>query len=973
MNDIDEILEQHTTINTLTIEHDHNTKHKITQHPGIKLLHMNIRSLKKNFDEFLATLQSIGNNEIDIIILTEAFINDEHSNEENIPSYNNEKAAGHITRNEGVIIYYKNNMEAIRIEHKLTDCTALLLKLTDKKLNSLTVLGIYRTPSIANSEPFIQSLENQLEEMKINIIAGDININIKNEMDSRVELYLNTMSCYGFSSCINDYTRITESTRSCIDHIFVQENIYDEKIVGLNVKIAVTDHFLQIINIPHRKVDLNHTNEPAARTIIDYTALNKKLETESWENVKRELDPNVSYENFMQSLQEHIEENSTVKQIKRSCKSTPLKPWITKEIIEAIRYRDKLHILSKKRRNDTFLINYVKRYKNYVKSLLRHKKKSYFEIKLKEAGKNLRKTWNTINEITNSRNNKNRNNIVWIEKNGEKITVEQGAEKIANIFNNHFINTGVQLAEKIKTKKEEMQEMLKRVPLNEHTIFMTPTCSLEIQNIINTLKNNNSSGIDLIKIKTLKEIAKYIAEPLAHIINRTISTGIFPEVLKRAVVTPCFKNGSKNDVNNYRPISIISNISKIFEKIINSRIQNFLSNHDIISSNQYGFAKNKSTSDAIYSLKEDIDRAKENKQHCLCILLDLKKAFETIPHTILLDKLNKLGIRGTALALINNYLTNRKQLTKLNSATFSKEETLTNFGLPTGTCLAPLLFNIFLNDLLNLNTHGKISSFADDTRIFLVNSDRKLLYKEANEDFIKLKKWLQINTLTLNLQKTNYIEFNEPIAKEISDTTIIKDIKKVQSAKYLGVTIDSQMKWEQHIIGLVKKLRKTMYKFLQLRQILDIKLLTNTYYALAQSNLNYGVIAWGGATQNIVEKVNVTQRKILKIIHRKPHTYSTHELYQLAQVPTVRQLYITEAVIQTYKNRQNIPQVSHDHNTRYITTQPLQIALTRSTYIQKQAKHVGLTNYNRLPSEIKTIPRLHIFRKHIKPYIMTFT
>ena len=242
---------------------------------------------------------------------------------------------------------------------------------------------------------------------------------------------------------------------------------------------------------------------------------------------------------------------------------------------------------------------------------------------------------------------------------------------------------------------------------NEHTkyltkrlhqsLFLTPTTSFEVFNLISGLKNTKSTGKDNISAYFLKVAAKVIAAPLAQLFNYTFLLGIFPASLKIAKIIPIYKSGDKSDVSNYRPIAILSPISKILEKLIHVRTINFFNKHSVLLPTQYGFRANHSTShaltDALTSLYDNIN----DEKYTALLLLDLKKAFDTVNHKTLLTKLEHYGIRGTTLDLFASFLTNRFQYVSLENHQSNLKKI--NYGVPQGSVLGPLLFNIYVDDI----------------------------------------------------------------------------------------------------------------------------------------------------------------------------------------------------------------------------------------------------------------------------------
>lgn len=963
-------LTHYNLVNTITIPHNTDTKMHLQQLKGVTILHMNIRSVKKNMDEFTTMLQSFGT-EIEIIVLTEAMLHADLPIYP-IPNYECCQARGDLTRNEGVLIYFRCQWQVEEIVHTIADCTSLLIKLRGNGCD-LSILGIYRTPSISDINPFVDSLETTLKQHKklLPILVGDINVNINypNNTSEKSDYYLNTLSALGYISCINAYTRVTDTSKTIIDHMFIPEKLYHEEVRGMVVETSVTDHYTEILNIPTASYKPEKTRTTTTIRKTNYAELNRKLQIEEWAEVYAGGDVNQAYESFLNTYKSHIEA-CTEQQLRTSANKKIIKPWVTAALLEEMRHRDKLIKQAKSSRDEGFK-QFSKDYAKNVKLKIISQKNNYFKQKLLEAGRDLRKTWNVVNRVTNKETVKKP--ISCINHEGREVKITENSSLITKLFNEHYLTTGVKLASKINVDKTAQSAYLNRLPRNPNTIYLAPCTINEMLKNINSLKNTSSTGVDQIGSACLKQTANHIVKPITHVANMMLETGIFPDKLKKATIIPCFKQGDRREINNYRPISLINTLAKVFEKVIYERIERFAANYKLLSNRQFGFEKNTGTNDAIAEVINEVNKAREKGLFTLLLFIDLQKCFDTIPHRLLIKKMEILGIRGLGGELLKSYITGRTQITKINE--FSSEEGAITVGLPQGSLMAPLLFKLYINDLLTLKLYGKLTAFADDTNNLNSAKTREILYREANEDFAQIREWMQWNLLSLNVQKTTFMEIKKNSGNHILDNTQLQilDLNKTNTTKYLGITIDDRLVWDEHITVLTSKIRKTFYKFLQLRQVAKNELLRMAYFALVQSHLQYGIIAWGGATQNIIEKLNVAQKRVLKIMLKKPRTFPTQELFQVAKVLTVNQLYLKEAVTMTHKNRHKIPSVQHQHDTRYISTNPLQQFNTKMTYTQRQAHYKGIQLYNTMPRETKEITNVHTFRKIAHRFILSTT
>ena len=329
-------------------------------------------------------------------------------------------------------------------------------------------------------------------------------------------------------------------------------------------------------------------------------------------------------------------------------------------------------------------------------------------------------------------------------------------------------------------------------------MFLTKTDEKEIKEIINKLDDKSSSGYDSISNKIVKTVSASVTPYLVSLINLSIRKGVFPDELKKAKVLPLFKEGSKLEEGNYRPISLLIVWSKIYERVLHNRIYNFFEHFSLFHSKQFGFRSKHSTIDALVELTEKI---RQNYTNCetTSFFIDLKKAFDTINHKLLLTKLERYGIRGNCLKWIQSYLENRKQKVELNGTSSSWLEI--TCGVPQGSILGPLLFLIYINDMPLVCKTVKILLFADDTNIEAIGC----CYADVSEDLKNLNRWLDQNKLVLNMTKTTQVNFkNNSFKKKFSLCETEININSV--CNYLGFKTDLKLSFKTHVDYVNKKL-----------------------------------------------------------------------------------------------------------------------------------------------------------------------
>ena len=371
---------------------------------------------------------------------------------------------------------------------------------------------------------------------------------------------------------------------------------------------------------------------------------------------------------------------------------------------------------------------------------MRIAKRLYYDKRLNGSKFNMRATWRLLNEVLNSKKLRPKPNSVF------KVGDQEISDpiEIANRFCQYFSNIGPNLAKRIQSATSHKDSLSGDF---SHSMFLDLATQEEIIDTTCKFPEGKSAGYDNIPMATIKRSINSISSPLTHIVNLSIIHGIVPNELKIARVVPIFKSGDKALFSNYRPISVLPCFSKILERIIYNRIINYLNDFNVLCDNQYGFRKNRSPSLALIDLCDRISSAFDRREYAIGVFLDLSKAFDTVNHAILIDKLEHYGIRGLALEWVKSYFSERAQFVEFNNVRSSPQEI--SCGVPQGSILGPLFFILYVNDLNNASLLDVIL-FADDTNLFISHNDPGYLNDTLNRELNKLSTWFakKIATLT---------------------------------------------------------------------------------------------------------------------------------------------------------------------------------------------------------------------------------
>lgn len=503
---------------------------------------------------------------------------------------------------------------------------------------------------------------------------------------------------------------------------------------------------------------------------------------------------------------------------------------------------------------DPAVLDDFKKFRNKLNSDLKKAKCEYYQNKFVHIQNDHKKVWETINYLTSRKQTRSSVKEILINN---KILV--GTE-LVDEMNRHFTSIGT------STGKNASSNNCMPAGNQIESIMLFPTTPTEIDKIIGSLKNDVAAGDDEIKVLPIKYTANIIGPILSHIINMMLECGNFPDELKIAKVTPVYKGGGVTSINNYRPISVLPVFSKIFERVINDRITVFFKKYHIITPAQYGFKKEKSAESALIDIKDKIAENIENKLVTLGLFLDLKKAFDTVQHDILLKKLNIYGIRGIGLKLIKSYLNERYQYVCLNNESSSKMKI--KHGVPQGSILGPLLFLAYINDITEITGSPQLVMYADDTNVFFAGETIQIVEKLANDYLLKLSKWLETNRLGLNTSKTKYVIFKPINKRDHSSINITFEgtlPEQVTEQKFLGVWFTEDLSWSTHVNMLKAELSRVTGSIYKVHSLLPTWLKQALYYSLFYSKMSYGILVWGTTTETNYNKLIILQKKILRM------------------------------------------------------------------------------------------------------------
>jgi len=904
-NDMDSPYSQHKFNCTYLAESDF--VQQFANNKSLAIMSLNIQSLASKYNDLCEFIELCRMNNClpDIICLQELW----HVNDSNTFGITGYQPLLYQSRTKsqggGVGIFLKDgltgvvNFKPVFIE-KIFESIFVEIRIPGQK--KLLIGSIYKPNSQycnftlkEQNEIFFDNLNNILDLFSAQsadvILAGDLNIDVlKYSVCNTATTYVDTLFSNGYIQLFTKPTRVSNSHASCIDHFI--SNIPQPVYNTCAVLSRISDHFPIFLFLSRKK---STPPEPIVSK-RDFSERNveifrQKLIITDFDDILDIGDAELAYNTFHDKFFTVFNNNFPERKIRFNKNFHKKEPWMTSGILTSRRTKNALAKESFVNPSEATRAEF-KSYRNLYNRVLREAKKLYFHSELLANKNNLKKSWQLLNLALNKKSNSKK--ITNIVTDGNLLIDPQ---EMANSFNKFFTSIANDCVSQINPTLGN-DDVHPAVP--EHLRFQMSSFPLQQAELVTALDNLLSkTSLDLsnLSMSLLKKVIRTIERPILHIFNKSITTGVVPSKLKIAKVVPVFKSGDSQDMNNYRPISLLSNFAKILEKIVYNRLVEFLCDKNIISQRQFGFRKGHSTTHPMSLLLNNIGNALNGKKHSIVIFCDLKKAFDTCNIEILLKKLERIGICGIELNWFKNYLSHRKQFVFINGAESELMDIV--IGVPQGSILGPILFLLYINDLPGASNLLSFL-FADDTALFDSDSDINVLITRVNAEFKKVCTYFRQNRLVLHPEKTKFIIFtnshtvsqsdyeifidnnnpNQTDADNVFKLVRVKNSDKVPAIKYLGVYFDPNLTFKYHIDFINLKLSKALYGLRSVKNLLPEKSLAILYYSLFNSHLIYANEIWSCTNESNLKPLFIKQKQAIRIISKAKFNAHTEPLFK---------------------------------------------------------------------------------------------
>ncbi|KAK3094300.1 hypothetical protein FSP39_000043 [Pinctada imbricata] len=682
------------------------------------------------------------------------------------------------------------------------------------------------------------------------------------------------------------------------------------------------------------------------------------------ENVNDALD--LFYDIFLQILDRHAK--LVTKRVKTQTKPV----WLTPEINEARYNRDYFH-----HKKD---IQNFKKWRNKVIELIKEAKINYYSVAV-ENNHNTGDIWRSMKQLIPKGSHSLPNKL-----NDGQTTAESTSE-IVNLFNKFY----TELSDNIITDSfnepintfDKLKCFTESKLLPSQLFEIQPATEEEVFNLLNKLNVNKSAGIDTLGPRILKIAAGIITKPITSMINMSIFTGVFPEKLKTAKVTPIYKKGDKSDPSNYRPISILPTISKLFERHITTQMYDYLKENDLLMKEQSGFRKSHSCQTALTKLTEKWITDIDNGNMTGVSLLDFRKAFDLVNHKILIDKMKYYNFTNETLNWLESYLSNRTQTVHIGNV--SSNLSAITCGVPQGSVLGPVLFLLYINDLPLHVKNSRLDLFADDATLHKANNNLLEIERDMNEDMDHISAWCKENRMVINESKTKCILVGarQKISRLPTTTLSLKVndklIDNLTSDKLLGVYIDNYLQFDKHIDEVCKAITQKIALLRRIKKYLGLQHRVLYYNAYILPSIDYCLTIYGNASKSHLDRILKLQKSAARVIMDAPPDTPSQPLFDELDWLNIYDRCIFNKGVLLFKIFNNqapsylLDLFSETSNSNYqlrsITDRHLSIPRHKTEFYKRSLQYSGVILLNELPTHIRLSNSLPTFKNSLLKYL----
>ena len=936
---------------------------------GINIVFSNIRSLLNKIED---VREKLHDENISILVISESWLKSAIPNTlMDINGYTLHRqdrdftnVRGYRKRGGGIVIYVKNSLSFDIVSDNMFSMSNCDIEFNTIRINRphtrhLYIVSVNRPPTgkVSNCIDALESCLKFLPKLDKSdiVIGGDFNINYAKPRQDNTKKLKHFANQNQFTQYIKDPTRPLQND-FIIDLIFSNcQNIQNSGSLSWNL----SDHIPVFIKIKKTKC-VPEKVEFRGRSYRQFDANNfiHSLNNKNWNIFNASADADIKWDNLYQNILETLDQQIPVKTFIFP-KSKP--EWLVGDLVEYMKDRDSL--LKKARRTrkleDKKAANKAR---NKTNKLIKNAKNTFIKDKLRDFQNNPKIFWEQIKSTYPS--DKVNNPIQFTNKDGNSLNNKQ----TAHLVNEYFTNIGPNLAkaaqEMAKTRPNFPQANGMDIDLHQPKFIIQYPTRAELIKRINDIKVFKSSGLPLVSSRIWKLILQNNPDFLYDILTAAIDSNIYPRGWKKATVVPIPKISKPIGPEDLRPISLLPLPGKIFEHLIHSQMDSYLENNNLLTVAQNGFRTKHSTIQTIFDYLSELTEAYNNNLDTIAVYIDFKKAFDTVNHKILLDKLKTFNFDDSTSKLLKSYLTNRLQSTFINGST--SEEGLITYGVPQGSVLGPKLFLMFINDLTTCIKNCKYFLYADDIVMFKTLDSQQRAYdlRRFQDDILAIENWCLQNELTINIKKTKTQFFpanNNFNCAAFENDNICRiyeqDLSFVSTFKYLGVDIDRHLNFKSCYDSMYKLVNHKLYLLKLIRPALTVQAALSVGKSMILSLIDYGNIFLTILTQEDKSDLQKAQNKVLRccLDITDPLDMNILEMHNVVNVDLVDERRTHNLLTMTHRNvkTDKFKMLDHQINTRYNDGNKIELIRPRNEQVRKSCYYTGTSLWNTLNLNLK--------------------
>ena len=919
---------------------------------GLKLVHLNVRSLPKKIDQLRLLLHGVC---VDALTISQSWLKGALSTKLfDIDGYklfrldrgnceaNKKKGGGLVTYVSEKHAPLSSTMVNLNISTRHLE--AQWVKIERPKCRDIVIGNMYRPPS-GNLNLAIEYMDETLKSLNLQkmdvFLMGDLNVNFKNKKSADFKKINFLFKSNGLSQLIKQTTRNTDKTKSLLDVIATNSKYISEA--------GTLDHFISdhqpIYVIKKKKRDSRPKVEFRGRSYRNYNGEDYKrnlLECD-WGNFYKLEDPNEAWEYMLNQFTPLIDKMCPI----RDYTIKNYEPdWVTSELLEQIKDRDYFFCKARET-NDPDAWNIARHLRNVTNANIRSAKRDFILDELENNKHDYKKFWKNICAVMPDNKESSRQEI-RLKDNGLMVA----RNGVAHYINDYFINVG-------KPDSEHVEEVTGQQYINDYldVCHFEDFTEAEVYKALKEINVSKSSGMDNISSFVIKETFLTLLTQITHLYNLSAKCSVFPQAWKDALVIPIPKTGDLSNVKNFRPISLLPLPGKILEKLVKSQVTKHFENNNIFSEVQHGFRKNHSTIHSVAQLANYVNVKMDAGTPTLATFIDFRKAFDCVQHSTLLDKLKNSGLSKGITDWIASYLSEWRHRVLANNTVCDYQTVLQ--GVPQGSVLRPQLYIIYANDIVKKLNGCYVVQYADDTVLYTANANFTRSVSKMQHDLTKLSDWCKMNGIMANTSKTKMMLFGSKTAiDKIPEFEISIDnvpLQLVNSYKYLGITMDGQLRYDSHFHKLVNNVSGKLTQFRRMRSFLNDKAAMLVYKNMLLPILEYGDILFTGVTMQQKKRLQILQNKGLRCALNEDRSTSTLDLHNQARLLKLnhrREQHLLNFMFDVARDKSNLkPKNETGVVTRSSSKTLLKCKRPRTERFKKCLAYLGPKRWNALPGE----------------------